>query len=797
MSVSSGSNDRSLFSGDLSSISIGYNNNKINISQNSLSSSGDIVSLIANSSGVLGTSNSNISFQNNGTVSLNYSNLLLGSGTVTSNGTLSSNNILANNINLPNIAASSLLALSSNKDIIPINGIGIDLTTNNLVFNNISGNKFLTLDSNNRLVGNYSLDDYFLTERDIVWNKYNPRSCSICLKQVVFDPSVPVEEFSIGDQIEINTGSTLFYRVVTDIILQDNNILELILDQNVTTNTVSSITVVSITKGGFLTIEKSTTGVASDSTSNILSIRPFTSTVFNTSQKNIDFIIYGNNEIPAIKVYASEGAISQFSGIYYSYATATNNISSIPINFAGSGINNNFSSANFNYNASNNLFSGVVSSVGSNGISSYYNTYDQNGNVAEWVQSTSEDSNNQIQYAAGGSYQTVSNIHLNSIEPAIISSGYQHIGFRVASTNTIIDSNTIANTLNFDFSTIHDSYNIAGSSSIYVRSTGNPNSYSSSGIENLGVVNQSYRISIYETTNNQYAQYLNIVATGINATSSGLYDTRMGGEVYGGILRSSDSSEFSYTVKNNMSNKPVTFVSYINVLKYINWLHNGTPNSFVSNSIEDVLENGAYSILTDGSNYLVNINNNKKYFLPTLDQWYKAAYFKPESLSLVAGKPVVSINTDIPHIVATELLEENSTEIPKQIVADLTVSGWLVVDKIIVRDGTISSSLNDIGFNPVIPSDPNDNDFSQSSISPNSAPPLPRDSGGFQHSLYWNNSTASPRRDGVYGEISPPLPPDATESMLELSCSDSQLILDNNLPFWCVGSGRLSGPQFY
>lgn len=814
LSVSSGNNQQSIISGTLDNINVGYNNNNaLNISNNGdIRVSGSSIELRSSSTNTIGTSNTYAIFNNsNRNITLDFNTLSFGSGAITSNGTLSANNLTSNSITLPNISPSSLLTLSDTRTLIPISGITINSSNNGLVLNNISGNKFLTTDSNKNIVGLYDLDDYFLTEKDIVWNKFSPRSCSVCLKQVVFDSLVPQEEFAVGDQIEINSNNTLIYRTIVSLVLDDNNISELLLDQNVTSTTTSGITVLSITKGGYLTIQKSTTDVVSSSTSNILSVRPFTETVFNTAQKDIDFVVYGTKDIPALKVWANIGSTTQQSGIYYSYATASSNIAPIPVNVGGSGINNNFSSANFSYTPTNNVFSGILSTIGSNGLDSYYGTYDQNGNVAEWVEPDPIESNSSTQYAAGGSYQTSGSIqYLRSVEIANIASGYAHIGFRVASTNLITDSNTISsiNQLNFSFSTIHDNFNVKDTGTLYLRSSDIPTIYNSVDIfPNLGRVNESYRISKYETTNNQYARFLNIVATGNNFTSSGLYDSRMSSEDTGGIIRTYNGLIFNYTTKANMSNKPVNFVSYINSLKYVNWLHNGTPSEFIDKSIEEVLEDGAYSILRSDSTYSIIHNNNRKYFLPSIHQWHKAAYFEPKEMVLVSGKPVTTINTDIAHVVATEKLDTISTlstdnqPVPRQILADLTISGWLVVDKIIVRDGTVKSRLTDLGFTPDIPADPEDTDSGGSGASatpqPDTAPPTPRGSGGSSHSIYWNNNTSVVRLDGVYGEVSPPLPPDGTETGAGLSCTDASLIESNNLPFWCGTAGRFRGPYFY
>jgi len=803
LSVASGNNQQNLVSGDLSNITIGYNNSRQLISNNgNISLSGSNITSIASSSATIGTNNAKIIFDNNtNNILYSFNSLFLGSGSVTSNGLISANNISTNTITLPNIAPSSILGLSNNKTIVPINGVSVDSTNNTLIFNNISGNKFLTTDNNKNIVGLYDLDDYFLTEKDIIWNKYSARPCSICLKQVTFDIPVPIEEFSIGDQVEIINNNLILYRTIVDITLDQNNIVELILNQNVTNTVVNTTTIFSVSKGGYLSIQKNTNDAESDSSSIVLSIRPDLATIFNKEQKNIDFAIYGTNSIPALKVYASVGSKNQISGIYYDYATKSNSIAAIPINVGGSGINTNFSTANFNYTITNNLFSGILSSVGTNGVPSYYGTYDQNGNIAEWLEPDPIEANNALQYAAGGSIQTATGIGLKSIELASGFLGYSHIGFRIASISNISDSSAISSTLNFSFQTIDDIENIPDTEPLLVRSSNNV--FDTEAIVNLGYVDQKYRISTFETTNSQYSVFLNCVATGINNTSNNLYDTRMSSENMGGILRNSNGFTYSYTTKSDMANKPVNFVSYINAIKFTNWLHNGTPsgNAFENKFIEEILEDGAYSIFIENNTYLIKYNNNKKYFLPNLNQWHKAAYFEPVAAVIASGKPIVTINTDSPYVIATENLDSIQTQntnntVAKQILADLTVSGWLVVDKIFVKDGTIRSMLPS-GF--IIPGSP-DPDDEDNVPEPGSTGILddPPPTGESKKNKFWlSSNTVIPRLDGVFGIKSPPLIPDGTLDMLDLSCNDPSLIAANNLPFWCDPNGKEQGPRFF
>lgn len=799
LTVSSGSSQQPLVSGSLDSINLGYSNNKrININNNgNINISGDNIDIRSSTLSTIGTSNTYITLNNtNRSISLDYNSLLLGTGSITSNGTLSTNNISSNTITLPNIATSSLLTISNNKTIVPINGITVNSGNNGLIFNNISGNKFLTTDSTNNLVGLYDLDDYFLTEKDITWNKYTPKIASVCLKQVILSEDTPIEEFSVGDQVEIITSNGPIYRNIASLVTDDVSITEIILDQNVSINEINNITIASITKGGYLKIQKFSSESSSDNTSIILSTRPGTETIFNTAQKDIDFTVYGADIRPALKVHASVGSITTVSGTYHNFATKDDNIKPIVINTIGSGLTNNFSTANYNYNLTNNLFSGILSSVGTNGKSSYYGTYDQNGNVAEWIESDITDGIVTLEYAAGGSYRTpvtgsvspdADSIYLRGIQQFPIVSAYDYVGFRVASISNLVDNPNISNSssLNLSFVNVINENNIADTEDLYLQFSNN--TYQNIIIPNLGVVDKNYRIGRYEVTNKQYVQFLNSVATGVgDPLTTGLYNTNMTNAHNGGILRSSNGLVFEYSIKPNMADKPVNYVNYINSLQFINWLHNDAPEEINPNDANSIINDGAYTILLAGSTYYITTNNNRKYFLPNLNQWHKAAYFEYQESIFVSGSPAITMGTFEPYVVATELLPENSTDPPKQVLANVTVSGWLVVDKIFVRDGTVRSSLKDIGFVPDLTAD------TLQQQAGGVIPPLSTDPGGTNSSTFWNNNTSSNwgGGGGVYGETNPPPVVNADGTENEADCDDELLIIANNIPHWCRDDGR-------
>jgi formylglycine-generating enzyme required for sulfatase activity len=135
----------------------------------------------------------------------------------------------------------------------------------------------------------------------------------------------------------------------------------------------------------------------------------------------------------------------------------------------------------------------------------------------------------------------------------------------------------------------------------------------------FGAVAGAYRVSKYETTNAQYAEFLNAVAV---TDPNALYNTSMDSS-YGGITRSGSSGSYSYSA--TRENKPVNYVSFYDSLRFANWLHNGQPTGAQGNS---TTEAGAYTITSEGiAANSITRNSGASIFLTSEDEWYKAAYY--------------------------------------------------------------------------------------------------------------------------------------------------------------------------
>ena len=146
--------------------------------------------------------------------------------------------------------------------------------------------------------------------------------------------------------------------------------------------------------------------------------------------------------------------------------------------------------------------------------------------------------------------------------------------------------------------------------------TGSPNP--------AGAVADSFQIMKYEFTNQQYTDFLNSVAA-IDTYS--LYNARMGSNALGGITQSGASGSYTYAAKSDMGDKPVNYVSWFDAARVSNWLMNGGTSSAST-------EAGAYTFIggqTTGN--APAVNSGATFYVPTEDQWYKAAYYKGGSTS--------------------------------------------------------------------------------------------------------------------------------------------------------------------
>jgi len=161
---------------------------------------------------------------------------------------------------------------------------------------------------------------------------------------------------------------------------------------------------------------------------------------------------------------------------------------------------------------------------------------------------------------------------------------------------------------------------------------GNPGNLDDT-LSNRGGVDYFYRIAKTEVTNAQYVEFLNAVAA--ENDPYGLFNVCMELTTHGGIVRGGSSGSYLYSVKPDAvgrgplgsdytyANKPVCFVSWYDSIRYCNWLTSGNT------------ESGTYLLIGSGAEPTEVIIPDHSaltaghYFLPTEDEWFKAAYYDP------------------------------------------------------------------------------------------------------------------------------------------------------------------------
>jgi formylglycine-generating enzyme required for sulfatase activity len=146
--------------------------------------------------------------------------------------------------------------------------------------------------------------------------------------------------------------------------------------------------------------------------------------------------------------------------------------------------------------------------------------------------------------------------------------------------------------------------------------------------DGYGSVAYAYRISKYEVTNAQYAEFLNAVAS--SDDFAGLYDAQMSGP-QGGIAQNDLSGGFSYSAKPGLEQMPVNFVSITDAAYFANWLNNGQPVQPPDDPPLSTIRDGAYDVFLNPTGF--SRNPDASVFLPNENEWYKAAYYDALSSS--------------------------------------------------------------------------------------------------------------------------------------------------------------------
>ncbi|MEI8372589.1 MAG: SUMF1/EgtB/PvdO family nonheme iron enzyme [Planctomycetota bacterium] len=146
-----------------------------------------------------------------------------------------------------------------------------------------------------------------------------------------------------------------------------------------------------------------------------------------------------------------------------------------------------------------------------------------------------------------------------------------------------------------------------------------------------GAVAYNYNIGKYDVTLAQYVQFLNAVA---KTDTYGLYNSYMGTDyATQGISQNGSPGSFSYSVTGSAlgaANMPAFDVTWGDAARFANWLQNGHGTATTVGQAYALTEAGAYT-LNGGTSQSVLMtmtrNPGATYFIPSEDEWYKAAYY--------------------------------------------------------------------------------------------------------------------------------------------------------------------------
>jgi formylglycine-generating enzyme required for sulfatase activity len=91
-----------------------------------------------------------------------------------------------------------------------------------------------------------------------------------------------------------------------------------------------------------------------------------------------------------------------------------------------------------------------------------------------------------------------------------------------------------------------------------------------------------------------------------------------------GISRGGSSGSYNYSVINNgglSGNRPITYVSWFDAARFANWMQNGQGSGST--------ETGAYTLVGGQTSGTAPAKNpGAQFYIPTENEWYKAAYYK-------------------------------------------------------------------------------------------------------------------------------------------------------------------------
>lgn len=139
-----------------------------------------------------------------------------------------------------------------------------------------------------------------------------------------------------------------------------------------------------------------------------------------------------------------------------------------------------------------------------------------------------------------------------------------------------------------------------------------------------GAVPYEYQIGKFEITATQYVEFLNAVA------SDDTFDLYSEIERFDRsrhtIIRSGEPGSYAYRTALDAVNWPANHITFWEAARFANWMHNGQPTGAQNAT---TTEDGAYTLTPEAiASNAVTRNPDARYFIPSEDEWYKAAFYK-------------------------------------------------------------------------------------------------------------------------------------------------------------------------
>jgi len=164
------------------------------------------------------------------------------------------------------------------------------------------------------------------------------------------------------------------------------------------------------------------------------------------------------------------------------------------------------------------------------------------------------------------------------------------------------------------------------------------------GTTGYGSVNFRYKMAKHEVTNAQYVEFLNSKAN--VGDPYALYAANMSADSRGGIVRTGSgilADPWIYSVKTNggrtWDNKPVNYICWHDAVRFANWMTNGQGSGDTEGGPIAAYQiagggpnSGSVTVPTMAQKALWSTSGDtERYVVPGEDEWYKAAYYDPNT----------------------------------------------------------------------------------------------------------------------------------------------------------------------